>query len=82
MFEKERGGEMLSFLIVILVMVVLFKVTGFMFHIAGKLLGGILGIIGWLILGGLAISVFGLALFVLPIILIVGIVALIVAAAQ
>ena len=57
MFEKERGGEMLSFLIVILVMVVLFKVTGFMFHIAGKLLGGILGIIGWLILGGLAISV-------------------------
>ncbi len=44
---------MLSLLIVILVMVVLFKVTGFMFHIAGKLLGGILGIIGWLILGGL-----------------------------
>lgn len=82
MFEKERGGEMLSFLIVILVMVVLFKVTGFMFHIAGKLFGGILGIIGWLILGGLAISVFGLALFVLPIILIVGIVALIVAAAR
>lgn len=73
---------MLSFLIVILVMVVLFKVTGFMFRIAGKLLGGILGIIGWLILGGLAISVFGLALFVLPIILIVGIVALIVAAAR
>ena len=60
MFEKERGGEMLSLLIVILVMVVLFKVTGFMFHIAGKLLGGIFGIIGWLILGGLAISVFGL----------------------
>ena len=73
---------MLSFLIVVLVMVVLFKVTGFMFRIAGKLLGGILGIIGWLILGGLAISVFGLALFVLPIILIVGIVALIVAAAR
>ena len=77
MFEKERGGEMLSLLIVILVMVVLFKVTGFMFHIAGKLLGGIFGIIGWLILGGLAISV-----FVFPIILIVGIVALAVAAAR
>ena len=73
---------MLSLLIVILVMVVLFKVTGFMFNIAGKLLGGIFGIIGWLILGGLAISVFGLALFVFPIILIVGIVALAVAAAR
>ena len=77
MFEKERGVEMLSLLIVILVMV-----TGFLFHIAGKLLGGIFGIIGWLILGGLAISVFGLALFVFPIILIVGIVALAVAAAR
>ena len=73
---------MLSLLIVILVMVVLFKVTGLLFHIAGKLLAGIFGIIGWLILGGLAISVFGLALFVFPIILIVGIVALAVAAAR
>ena len=69
-------------IIVIALMVVLFKVTGFIFHIAGKLLGGILGIIGWLILGGIAVTIFGLALFVVPIILIVGIVALFVAAAM
>ncbi len=62
-------------------MVILFKITLFMFRIVGKILGGILGVIGWLILGGLAITVFGLALFALPIILIVGIVALIAAAA-
>lgn len=69
-------------IIVIALMAVLFKVTGFIFHIAGKLLGGILGIIGWLILGGIAVTIFGLALFVVPIILIVGIVALFVAAAM
>ncbi len=68
-------------LIVVFMMVILFKITLFMFRIVGKILGGILGVIGWLILGGLAITVFGLALFALPIILIVGIVALIAAAA-
>lgn len=72
---------MLSLLIVVFMMVILFKITLFMFRIVGKILGGILGVIGWLILGGLAITVFGLALFALPIILIVGIVALIAAAA-
>lgn len=71
---------LISMLIVIILMVALFKVTGFIFHIEGKLLGGILGIIGWLILGGIAVTIFGLALFVVPIILIVGIVALVVAA--
>lgn len=72
---------MLSLLIVVFMMVILFKITLFMFRVVGKILGGILGVIGWLILGGLAITVFGLALFALPIILIVGIVALIAAAA-
>lgn len=72
---------MISLLIVIFMMVILFKITIFMFHIAGKILGGILGVVGWLILGGLAITVFGLALFALPIILVVGIVALVAAAA-
>ncbi|MGN0361533.1 MAG: hypothetical protein ACI4ET_01700 [Bilifractor sp.] len=73
---------MFSLIIVILMVVALFKLTGFIFHIIGKLLGGIFGIIGWLILGGLAVSVFGLALFVLPIILIVGCIAIIVAVAS
>ncbi len=70
---------MISLLIVILMIVILFKLTVFMFHIVGKILGGILGIIGWLILGGLAVTAFGLALIAFPIILIFGMMAIIVA---
>ena len=68
--------DMLSLIIVILMMVILFKLTGFAFHIAGKILGGILGIIGWLILAGLAV------MFFIPVILIGGVIALIAAAAS
>lgn len=71
---------MLTLLFVILIIVGLFKLTGAIFHVAGKILGGVLGLIGWLILGGLAVTLFGLALYVLPIILIIGVIALIVAA--
>ncbi|MCC6094182.1 MAG: hypothetical protein LIV24_04035 [Eubacterium sp.] len=73
---------MFSLIIVILMVIALFKLTGFVFHIIGKLLGGIFGILGWLILGGLAVTVFGLAFFVLPIILIIGCIAVIVAVAS
>lgn len=73
---------MLTLFIVILFIVGLFKFTGFIFRIAGRLLGGILGIIGWLILGGIAVSLLGLAIYALPVILIIGIIALIVAAVR
>lgn len=73
---------MLSLLLVILLVVIFFKITGFIFHIIGTLLGWIFGGIGWLILAGLAVMVFGLAIFAVPVILIVGIVALISAAAD
>jgi hypothetical protein len=85
MRADTRGREvedMLSLIIVILMMVILFKLTGFAFHIAGKILGGILGIIGWLILAGLAVTAFGLAMFFIPVILIGGVIALIAAAAS
>lgn len=68
---------LLSWLIVILIVVALFKITGFVFHIVGKMLGFIFGIAGWLILAGLAVTVFGLAMFCVPVILIVGCLALI-----
>ena len=73
---------LLGWLFVILLVVAFFKITGFILHILGKVLGGILGIIGWLFLAGLAVTVFGLALFVIPLILIVGLISLIVAAAS
>lgn len=70
---------MLSLLIMILIMAGLFKFTGLLFHIVGKVFGGILGIIGWLILGVIAVSILGLALYIVPIVLIVGVVALVAA---
>lgn len=71
---------MLSLLLLIAFVVILFKLTGILFRIIGRVLGGILGVVGWLFLGGLAVTVFGFALFVLPIVLIVGVIALIMAA--
>lgn len=71
---------MLSFLALIFFIVILFRLTVFFFQIVGKILGGIFSVIGWLVLGGLAVTIFGLAFFVLPIVLIIGVIALIVAA--
>lgn len=51
---------MINALVIILVMYLLFKATGFMFGIMGKVFGGILGLIGYAILGVLAVSVLDL----------------------
>lgn len=72
---------MLSFLVLILIMIGLFKLTGLFFRAVGTLLGWIFGGIGWLILAGLAVTVLGLALIAVPVVLIVGCTALIAAAA-
>lgn len=63
---------MLSVLFVMFMMVILFKLAGFVLRIAGRLLGGILGIIGYLFLGILAVTALGLAVFALPVILVIG----------
>lgn len=63
---------MLTVLFVILLIWVLFKITGLMFHIAGHLLGAVFGIIGYLILGILAVTALGLAFYVLPVLLLIG----------
>ncbi len=71
---------MLSLIFVILIIVGLFKLTGLMFRIVGHLIGAILSIFGWLILAGLAVTLFGLAMYALPVILGIGVVSLIAAA--
>ena len=73
---------MLSILALIFIMIGLFKLTGLFFRAVGTLLGWIFGGIGWLILVGLAVTVFGLALIVVPAVLVIGLVALIAAAAS
>lgn len=73
---------MLSILALIFIMIGLFKFTGLFFRAVGTLLGWIFGGIGWLILAGLAVTVFGLALIAVPAVLVIGLVALIAAAAS
>ncbi len=68
---------MISLLIIILFIIILFKVTSVIFHVIGTLLGGIISIIGWLFIAGLAVTLFGFALIAIPVILVVGGVALI-----
>lgn len=65
---------MISLLITIAMIVVSLKFVGFLLKVCGKLLGGIFGIIGYLLIGVFAVSVLGLAVMAIPIILIVGII--------
>ena len=73
---------MLSMQVLIIFIIGLFKLTGLFFRAVGTLLGWIFGGIGWLILAGLAVTVFGLAVFAVPAVLVIGCIALIVAAAS
>lgn len=61
-----------SILFVILMMVLMFKITVFTFKVVGKVMGWVLGIVGWLILAVLAVTAFGLTIIALPIIFVVG----------
>lgn len=71
---------MLSLLLLILFVGILFKFTVFIFRVIGTMFGLVFGIIGWLILAGLAATIFGLGLIAAPIVLVVGGIALISAA--
>ena len=59
-----------SIIVFIIMMVILFKLTGFLFKVAGKLIGAIFSFIGWLVLGVLAICATGLAFIIVPVIVI------------
>ena len=61
---------MLSFLFLILVLVGMFKMTGFMLVLGFKVVGLIFSLIGYLIVGALAIAMIGMATFVVPLVLI------------
>ena len=65
---------LMEIIILVLMMFVLFKVTGFLFSIVGKVLGLVFGIIGYVLIGVLSVAAFGMAIIFLPIIVILGIV--------
>ena len=60
-----------SIIVFIIMMVILFKLTGFLFKVAGKLIGAIFSFVGWLVLGVLAICATGLAFIIVPVVVIV-----------
>ena len=57
---------MLSFLILILVIGLMFKMTGFILGLGFKVVGLIISLIGYIIVGALAIAMIGMAAFVVP----------------
>ncbi|MCR5502989.1 MAG: hypothetical protein K6F53_08265 [Lachnospiraceae bacterium] len=71
---------MMGMIVMLIAMVALFKVTGFCLKICGKLMGAVFSFAGYLLLATLGVTIFGLALAVIPIILVVGILTIVTAA--
>ena len=61
----------------ILMVCFLFKICGWMLKLCGKILGAAFSIVGYLIVGIVAVAGFGVAIMVIPIVLIIGIVTII-----
>ena len=60
---------MLSFLFLILMLVTMFKMTGVILGLGFKVVGLIISLIGYIIVGALAIAMIGMAAFVVPFVL-------------
>ena len=58
----------------IIMMIILLKLTGWFLRVCGRLAGCILRFLGFLFLGGLAVTAFSLAVVAFPIILVIGII--------
>lgn len=67
----------MTILLSIIVFACVLKLTGFFFKLFGKIIGLAFGLIGYILMGVLAVTVFGLATIFAPIIIIVGICAVI-----
>ena len=64
--------DIIGIIIIIAAMVILFKITAFILKIIGKAIGLVFGLIGYILLGVLAVFAFGMAMIFLPIIVICG----------
>ncbi|MDO4488586.1 MAG: hypothetical protein Q4B67_05820 [Eubacteriales bacterium] len=67
----------LNILITIGILALCFKLTGFIFKLAGKLLGLAFSIIGYVLLACLAVPFIGMALIAIPLVVIGGIIAIV-----
>ena len=76
---SREGENMIEILILILFLVVFFKLVGLFLKIFGKILGIMFSLLGYIILGVVAVYVIGFAFFVLPVIILVGIISILAA---
>lgn len=66
----------------ILALVILFKITGFVFKITSKLIGAIFSLIVFGIVAAIVVPVLGLALFMIPVALVFGVISIVCGAAK
>jgi len=71
----------MGILLTILLLFLFFKFTGFLFRISGRVLGAVFSLIGYAVIGMIVVSLLGMVFF-FPLILLIGIVAIIIAAAM
>ena len=73
---------MMEMIVIVLMLFLMLKITGFLFKIAGHVIGFVFGIIGSVFIGVLSVAAFGLALVFLPVIAVLGIVGIMALAAR
>ena len=63
----------MGILMTILFLFLFFLFTGFLFRISGRIIGTILSLVGYAVIGMIVISLLGIAFRILPLILLIGI---------
>lgn len=71
-----KGDKTMITLFIILVLLLTFKGIGLLFGIFGRLFGFMFGILGYVILGVLGVAAFGMAFAIVPVLAVVGLIAL------
>ena len=66
----------------ILALVILFRITGFVFKITSKLIGAIFSVIVFGVVAAIVVPVLGLALFMIPVALVFGVISIVCGAAK
>ncbi|MCI6699662.1 MAG: hypothetical protein MR488_10965 [Lachnospiraceae bacterium] len=62
----------MGILLTILSLYLFFMLTGLLFRIAGSIAGAVLSLMGYAVIGMIAISLFSMTMYALPLVLLVG----------
>ena len=67
----------MGIIMTILMLVLFFKITGFILKVLGAIVGAVLSLLGYLLIGVIGVVLFGLAIFIIPFCLVVGLIAIV-----